>query len=532
MRSIRPNDIPPESPVSISDNPWTISHFAAGVILVGLIIRLFTFQQTLVVNTDAIFYIQQAKAVYYGLADRITSGYPYLTNYSLFIVIGYLLLGDWITAASGVSIFFGTLVLIPLYWLSRRFFDEKISILALLTMALSPSFVNMSRDVLRGPTCWFFMMIGIFLFVLHLERRRPAHLLIGCTCLLLSAWARIEVLLFPCVSALFLLFKGGRTRWKDLIWFLSPAFLMVAVALGKVFFFHMQPLALIGPERIIERLTVLADRYDMVRTMLSQLIDQQYPGHIYKYFLEKVRNLVWLIAIGALFVQITRAFFFPFFLLFIGGGISARTRVLRDSRLGYLTSLSGAALLLLFAQVIYLWAMFDRWIALFLFPAYVFIGFGLIALINAASKKIRWKPAWIYVMVMVVVVTVSLPKNLRFSIRDEKLVFAEIGRFIADREQGNLPVSIAGTFKEILLVDFYTHLNFKGAPVFDRNLILEKEKSEWIETIANEKTDYFIWDEESMGNTEANWIQQHPVTPVNEWRSEKLGKLILYRVKS
>ncbi len=532
MRSIHLIDNFWETPVPAAESTWRISKIAAGVILSGLIIRLLTFHQTLVVNTDAIFYIQQAKAVYYGLPELITTGYPYLTNYSLFIVFGYLLCGDWVTAASGVSLFFGTFLLIPLYWLLRRFLNEKISVLALLTMAFSPSFVNMSRDVLRGPTCWFFMIFGLFLFVLHLEKRRPVHLLISCICMLMAAWARIEALLFIFVSALFLFFRGGRTRWKDLIWFLSPAFFVVAVAMAKVFLLQNQSLALIGPERILERSTALTDRYQMIRGILAQQIEQQYPGHIYQYFLKKVRNLVWFIAVGVLFVQITRAFYFPFFLLFLAGGISTRSRVLQDSRLAYLTSISGAALLLLYAQIIYLWAMFDRWIALFLFPAYVFIGFGLLALTEYAFKKMKWKPVWIYAMVALLILAAALPKSLRFSTRDEKQVFAEIGRFISDKEEDNLPVSIAGTFKEILLVDFYTHLNYRGAPVFNRNLILEKEKSDWNEILKKGKVDYFIWDEKSMGDTEPAWIQNKPVTPVKEWRSEKIGKLILYRVKS
>lgn len=526
------NDIIPQSSVPSGNNPWRISRYAAGVVLVGLMIRLITFQQTLVVNTDAIFYIQQAKAVYYGLPELVTAGYPYLTNYSLFIVIGYLLVGNWVTAASGVSLVFGTLTLMPLYWLLRRFFDEKISVLALLTMALSPSFVNMSRDVLRGPTCWFFMVFGLFLFILHLEERRPVFLLISCLCFLLGAWARIEVLLFICVSAIFLISRGGESRWRDLAWFLLPAVLVVVIGMAKILLFQRQAIALIGPERILERLTALTDRYHMIRDMLEQLADQQYPGHIYQYFLKKVRNLVWFIAAGVLFVQITRAFFFPFFLLFFAGTISARTRIRKDIRLIYLTYLSGASLILLYAQIIYLWAMFDRWIAIFLFPSYVFIGFGLIALTEYFSQKIQWKPSWIYAMILLMVVGASLPKDLRFSKRDEKLVFLEIGRFICHIEGNSRPVSISGTFKEIILIDFYANLDLAGAPVFNRELILEKKKSDWVQTITTGGIDYFVWDEKNMTGADQEWLPDGKLVRLSEWPSDDLGKLILYRVKS
>jgi len=93
-------------------------------------------------------------------------------------------------------------------------------------------------------------------------------------------------------------------------------------------------------------------------------------------------------------------------------------------------------------------------------------------------------------------------------------------------------VSIAGAFKQILLVDFYVHLKFQGAPVFSRDLVMEKNTPDWIETITKRRTDYFIWDEQSMGDIENGWISTGAVSPVQEWRPEKSGKRVLYRITS
>ena len=98
---------------------------AAGLVIgLGLGLRLFAFFHTTVISPDGVFFIHQARIIYYGLKDSVNSlGLVYLSNYPLFIAGVYTIVGDWVASAKLVSLFFGTLTLVPLYLLSRRFFD-------------------------------------------------------------------------------------------------------------------------------------------------------------------------------------------------------------------------------------------------------------------------------------------------------------------------------------------------------------------------------------------------------------------------
>ena len=191
---------------------WSLSRIAVVVISLGFLLRLYSFLGTPVINADATYYIQQAKALHYGFHDRILSCYGYLSNYPILIALAYKIFGDWVIAAKGVSLLFGTITLVPLYWLVRRFFDENISVVTLLVFAVCPPFVEASREVIRGPVYWFFAVMGLYLFVLQIEKRKDSYLFLSSLSFILGAWARAEATLFIFVSAAFLLLMNDDGR--------------------------------------------------------------------------------------------------------------------------------------------------------------------------------------------------------------------------------------------------------------------------------------------------------------------------------
>ncbi len=133
-------------------NPNNPGRVGAGVIvlifILGLVIRLFACQHTFIVNPDGVYYIHQARAIYYGEWSSLTScGLRFLSNYPFFIAGAYAIFHHWVVAAQFVSLFFGSITLIPLYFLCRRFFDRDISALTTLVFALLPVFVARSTDV-------------------------------------------------------------------------------------------------------------------------------------------------------------------------------------------------------------------------------------------------------------------------------------------------------------------------------------------------------------------------------------------------
>jgi hypothetical protein len=126
------------------------------VILIGIVLRLVAWTNSLVVDPDSTLYIHQAKAIYFHQWNLLTScGLPYLANYPILVAACYTIIPNWEVCARTISFFFGTAVLVPLYLILRCFLDRNISTLTTLIFAVLPLFVGRSVDVLRDSTYSF-----------------------------------------------------------------------------------------------------------------------------------------------------------------------------------------------------------------------------------------------------------------------------------------------------------------------------------------------------------------------------------------
>lgn len=512
---------------------WALPKIAVVIISLGFLLRLYSFLGTPVINADATYYVQQAKAIHYGFHDRILSCYGYLSNYPILIALAYKVFGDWVIAAKGVSLLFGTITLVPLYWLVRRFFDERISAVTLLVFAVCPAFIEESREVIRGPVYWFFAVLGLYLFVLQIEKKKGSYLFLSSFSFLVAAWARAEAILFILVSATFLLFMNQGGRCRRLISFLLPIFLVSLSAIFLCLVWRCDVTEILGTHRVVARVTGVFDSYQGLRHNLGSLIDQTPPGFS-PYFFPKVRNLIWVIALAALWVQIMEAFFIPFFMVFLLGIAGSWNRIGKDRRLAYLAWSSVAALMLLYAQVLYNWAMSSRFVALFLFPAFVFIGLGMDKLVRFFNKRLRTKPASLFRVLWFLVLLVALPKDLGSHDRADKVVFKEIGEFISSNKGSGGEISVAGTFKGLRLVHFYAHINDERPPCFDQDSILDGREKMTVQGLRDQGFDYFILQTKDFPMDGEKLPKAPGVTGVKlkEWESEKLGRLILFKINA
>ena len=135
------------------------------VLAIGIVIRVIALIQTPVVNNDGPLYIHQARAVLnhdWHLAR--SCGFPYLSLYPFAMPL-YWITGDWTLAGQLTSLLFGFLSLIPVYLISRSFFDKTTASLVTLVFALNPTLVELHVDVNKDPIAWFFCAMGLYFFV-------------------------------------------------------------------------------------------------------------------------------------------------------------------------------------------------------------------------------------------------------------------------------------------------------------------------------------------------------------------------------
>jgi hypothetical protein len=506
------------------------------IIGLGFVIRLFSFRYTYIINPDGALYIHQARAIYYGLNDSLTScSLSFLSNYSIFIAGAYAILRDWVIAAKAVSLLFGSMTLIPIYFLVKRFFHDKIALLVTLILCLMPVFVARSAEVVRDPVYWFFSILGLYLFVSQLDQKNNLYLILASLSFLMAAWGRIEAVLFTLISSLYILFVQKEEKIKTVSLFILPLVLLALCFAAGLMFFNVSADDLYRTRQIAAKLSAPVVEYENLRRDLAELMGQTLNGNL-SPFLHKTRNLVWLIALGTLLRYLVAAFFYPFFFVFIVGLGGIWRKIRADRRILYLALIAASALVLLYVHVVQTWMMFNRFMALFILPSFVFLGFGLEKVLVFFRSRFNLKESVALSIVCLLILAFSLPKNLKPRETD-KLVFKRIGELIAEREGNDRETLLATSRESIRWISFYANANYKGAPCPQKNYDLENimgnSYEEFVENLRGRGIRYFLWEENHWPKLSAQYISgQNPgdFVRVGEWSHADTGTLILFRV--
>jgi len=527
---IFPNDF--KSPLTPGVHAWKLSYGAIGVVLLGFLVRVYLFAYNPAISIDGFLYIQQAKALYLGLFDQVLSCYMYLPPHPILVALFYPVIEDWVITSQWINIFFSTLTIIPFYWLLRRFLGDMTAWITLMVFALLPEYVSFSRDVLRGPLFWFFSVSGLYLFILHMEKRSFKLLLLSSVCLTIGAWDRIEATLYVFVSILFLLFLNKTHRWKDMFFFLAPHLVIATTSIILAHFRDIDLIELLKPERLLALPLGVISNYDALREQLYKMYNTELIT-VSPYFIPQVRKILWFIPFGTMLAQLAETLLYLFFVLLFAGMVFWTNRLKTDRRVVYLFTLSIMSLILLYNQIIYYWHFNSRFLALFLFPSFIFIGSGIERLAAFISSRFQLRQNLEYAIIFTIILALLLPKTLRANFSEEKLVFNEIGNYIAQRENNSRSVSVCGAFKYVNIVNFYANVNFPGAPCFKSNTILKKTDANELKEALLQNFDYLIWDQHGWNNKDIKNISfdlEKHFFKLREWPSERYGKLILYEV--
>ncbi len=511
---------------------WNLSYGAIGVVLLGFLARIYLFVRNPVINPDGFIYIQQAKAIYFGLYDQVLDCYNYLAPYPIFVAMLYPALGDWVIAAQWINIFFGTIVLFPLYWLLKRFLRDNSAWTALLVFALLPAYVLISRDTLRDPMFWFFSVCGLYSFILYLEGGRFLWLIWSSIFFAMGAWSRIEGSLFIIFSLVFLLFVNKKYRWKDIAVFLGPYFFFAAVGFLFANLRRWDLMELIKPERVLNLPLGFFTHYSLLREQLFLLYDTELIT-VSPFFLPQVRNLVWFIALGTLLVQLAETLLYLFFILLAAGMVFSTQSLKSDRRLVYLLTLSVMSLALLYGQIIYYWHLPSRFLAVFLFPAFIFLGFGIQRMTIFFSTRFRVKYNFAHIITFLIILALLLPKTLRANFSEEQLLYRQIASHIAEHKSTSCSVSVCGAFKYVRVIHFYANKDTAGAPCFKGGAILKNTGIVGLEKILIQNFDYFVWDQKGWNNKPIESLSENiknHFIKLHEWTSDRWGKLVLYEV--
>lgn len=505
------------------------------IVIAGMAVRVFTALNTCVINPDGMEYIQQAKAIYYGDWHLLKSCMSFVSNYPFFIAGVYAFCSDWIFASRAVSVFFGSLTLVPLFFLIRRFVDERTSCLCLLLYAFIPLLVSGSADLIRDPVCWFFLACGLYFFVTQLGMRetgwkRLLTLLSSYAFLFMAGWARPESLIVFGFSVFYSLCYSIRSGDKRSIWMslAVPLLLAVIVGVGLMFF---DPSFHVYYQGASKKVSGSIEQYTELRSQL-ELMAEDFRGQITGSFLGKVRNLVWLNGIGVLISGSVAGIFYPYFPFFVFGFFGLRERLRRDPEIGYLFTLLIVGYILLFFHVLQFWYFEHRFLYIVVFPACVFAALGIMNVRLFAESKAGWRTPITIAVICLYIAGFGLGKNIKK--RDtEKVIFREIAEYIRTREHSPeqyIPVMTSDS-SLVRLVPFYVNLEVqKGLCLTDSVTNLGSLEA-LVQHAKKNNAKYLLWNERHWSKTEIDIHSdqfRHTFTSHGRWFHDACGEIILF----
>jgi 4-amino-4-deoxy-L-arabinose transferase-like glycosyltransferase len=119
------------------------------------------------IYNDGVEYVRHAKEVLVGnwtggksTPDSLTAGKS-TPAYPVFIALSYLLAKNFERAGILVSVIFGTLLVLPVFYLGKAIFGEKVAVLSGLLTAVHPVFHMNSGSVLTESTYHFFIATSV-----------------------------------------------------------------------------------------------------------------------------------------------------------------------------------------------------------------------------------------------------------------------------------------------------------------------------------------------------------------------------------
>jgi 4-amino-4-deoxy-L-arabinose transferase-like glycosyltransferase len=135
--------------------PW---HIILLILLIAFLLRIVLILEPEVIHSDGAEYIRHAKEVSAGNWMGGASGpvYPALISLASFFM------KDYEVAGILVSVILGSLLVLPVFYLGKEIFNEKVGMLSALLSAVHPSLYGFSGSVLTESTYYFLLTTSVF----------------------------------------------------------------------------------------------------------------------------------------------------------------------------------------------------------------------------------------------------------------------------------------------------------------------------------------------------------------------------------
>src|SRR4030042_2448797 len=180
------------------------SHWKVLLLIMALAfgLRMFLVFYPEVIHNDGVEYIRYAKEVLAGnwTGGKANPGYPVLIAFVYTLIKNYELAGIWI------SIIFGVLLVIPVFYLAKEIFNERGGIISGLVVAAHPLLFLSSGSVLTESTYHFFIATSVLFGWYAFSKGRFYHVLLFSLFTSLAFLTRPEAIGFLFIFSVWIFF--------------------------------------------------------------------------------------------------------------------------------------------------------------------------------------------------------------------------------------------------------------------------------------------------------------------------------------
>lgn len=458
------------------------------LLIVSFVIKLWVWYRTPVVNPDAFEYIEQAKLLYKGkISAAKNCGKKYLSLYHFLLPVSYKIFKDWVLAARALSFFFALVTVIPIFFSFLLITDHTVAFLSSLMFAVNPFLCRMSSEIIKDQMFWFLLSLGFLFSLCWFKKKKHLYLFLTIFTFVLSAFTRIEGLLFLFLFPFFILTLKP-------IKFHNLVYILPIIGLSIITFFK----------------TNLWNIYLIPRLKLILY---------FKHFnINNLLNVSPHILGGILYI-----FSIPFFVLFFIG-LKGLLLSLKRIEFKYLLMLSTFSMILL--TILFGFICFSRrYLVIFFFPSFFLIAPCISFIVNKWQKNIHKNKLVLLLSVFIIVISFSYNIKKR---REDCVVYKKAADYISKHEDRSF-VAILTNDKRVDLYANRTSLTaFCDTNILTNIKIFNSPKEEIISYLIKNRIRYVFWEKEKWQKD----IDFSFLTLVKKWKyKDNIFKLYKVDIK-
>lgn len=199
------------------------------VTILAVVLRIIVAYNAVSVATDSVSYLFYAKFFLEGdfagaINDVIPPFYPFMSA-----VFGYLL-GDIELGGRVVSVFFGSLSVVVIFFLGKKLINKEVGILMAFMASVHPYMARYSGDVLTEGLYYFLFSLAVLLIVNFVEKKNSLYAFLSAIVIVLSYLTRPEAIALLVLTIMLFMYDAYKDKEIEFVNLVKPLVVFVVTS--------------------------------------------------------------------------------------------------------------------------------------------------------------------------------------------------------------------------------------------------------------------------------------------------------------